>query len=219
MTIVFDSSKDLPESKSNNVSFMKVEDIPMDCRNVLAVSETHICYSVTQKKNLLRIIDTQLGEKVILRGHEHSVHDLRFAASDSAMLCSVDSGEGASKAHTIVWKKQEQGDWKIHAELGLRASMVRPHPVQADLWLVAGGRSLGIFSARASPTVAAAAASYEALPLHLVVADNESIVGELNSFAQFACEEQPFETHTFPQLHFVRQMLRFHPAGSTSLSL
>lgn len=171
------------------MSFMKVEDLPLDCRNVLAVSETHICYSVTQKKNLLRVIDTQLGEKVILRGHEHSVHDLRFAATDSAVLCSVDSGEG-SKAHTIVWKKQEQGDWKIHAELSLRATTVRPHPVQADLWLVACPSSLGIFSARANPSLAVAAGSYEALPLHLVLADNETIVGE--NWADHGCCSMTF---------------------------
>lgn len=156
---------------------MKVEDLPRDCRNVLAVSETHICYSVTQKKNLLRIIDTQLGEKVILRGHEHSVLDLRFAATDSALLCSVDSGDGP-KAHTIVWKKAEQGDWKVHAELPLRATTVRPHPVSADLWLVAGKDALGIFSSAVSATLAVSAAHYQALPLHLVLANGETIAGE-----------------------------------------
>eukprot|EP01032_Pedospumella_encystans_P018582 gene18582-21147_t len=100
-TFVYDPSKELPASKSNNVSFMKVEDLPLECRNILAVSETHICYSVTQKKNLLRIIDTQVGEKVILRGHENAVLDLRFAIAESGLLCSVDNGEVSGKAHTI----------------------------------------------------------------------------------------------------------------------
>lgn len=158
---------------------MKVEDLPSDCRNILAVSETHICYSVTQKKNLLRIIDTQVGEKVILRGHEHAVLDLRFAVTDSCLLCSVDNGENSGKAHTIVWKKNEQqGDWKVHAELPLRAVLVRPHPVRADLWLVAGPNTLGIFSAAANASLSAAAQTYQSLAHHVVMDKGETIVGK-----------------------------------------
>lgn len=178
-TFVYDSSKDMPASKSNNVSFMKVEDLPLQCRNILAVSETHICYSVTQKKNLLRIIDTQVGEKVILRGHENAVLDLRFALADSGLLCSVDNGEVSGKAHTIVWKKQEQqGDWKVIAELPLAAVLVRPHPVKADLWLIASSTAVGIFSAAANASLATAAQNYQALPYHLILDQGESIVGK-----------------------------------------
>jgi len=179
-TFLYDPSKELPASKSNNVSFMKVEDLPLECRNILAVSETHICYSVTQKKNLLRIIDTQVGEKVILRGHENAVLDLRFAIAESGLLCSVDNGDVSGKAHTIVWKKNEQqGDWKVHAELPLSAILVRPHPVRADLWLVAGPTALGIFSATSNASLSSAAQSYQALPHHLLLDQGESIVGKL----------------------------------------
>ena len=77
-------TSDAPPVKSNNVSFMKPEQLPLDCRSILAVGKSHICYSVTQKKNLLRLIDTSTGEKVILRGHESAVLDLRFSPADSS---------------------------------------------------------------------------------------------------------------------------------------
>jgi hypothetical protein len=130
-------TSDAPPVKSNNVSFMKPEQLPLDCRSILAVGKSHICYSVTQKKNLLRLIDTSSGEKVILRGHESAVLDLRFSPADSnsRCLCSVDAGSNDgpaagyassssshvdSKPHTIVWEKQELGDWKMIVELPLK---------------------------------------------------------------------------------------------------
>lgn len=121
---------DIPPLKSNNVSFMKVEDLPFYCRNILAISESYICYSVTQRKNLLRIINTVIGEKVILRGHDSAVLDLKFSPVDSNALCSVDDGDDVTKSHTMVWEKQEQGDWKITYELPLQANIVRAHPCQ-----------------------------------------------------------------------------------------
>lgn len=178
---------DIPESKSNNVSFMKVEDLSRDCRNILAVSDSYICYSVTQKKNLLRVIDTQLGEKVILRGHEYFVCDLSFSVANAKLMCSVDNGAGndsanevAGKPHTIVWSKSEQeGDWKVFAELPLRAALVRPHPQQAHTWLIARGSRLGVFSSQRSAGAAAAPVmSYEALPIHAVLDSSESVVGK-----------------------------------------
>lgn len=176
--LVYDESSEIPESKSNNVSFMKVEELPVLCRNILAVSESYICYSVTQKKNLLRVIDTQLGEKVILRGHEHAVLDLKFAAVDAGLLCSVDAGgseEVSGKPHIIVWKKHEQGEWKVFAELPVRASMVRPHPLQAHVWLVAHEGRLAVFSSQRS--AAAPVSSYEALSMHVSLPAGETVKG------------------------------------------
>jgi hypothetical protein len=177
---VFDYSvvRELPVSKSNNVSFMKVEDLARDCRNILAVSESNICYSVTQKKNLLRIIDTEHGDKVILRGHEHFVVDLAFAVADPTLLCSVDNGEDANagKPHIIVWKKGDQADWKVFTELPLRATLVRPHPQQAHLWLVAREGCLGVFSSQRSPSQPAA--TYEGLQLHAKLGGGETVIGE-----------------------------------------
>ena len=48
---------------------MKVEDIVPNCKNLLTVNDSYICYSVTSKKNLLRLINTVNGEKIILRGN------------------------------------------------------------------------------------------------------------------------------------------------------
>ena len=168
---------DLPESKSNNVSFMKVELLPRDCRNLLAVSSAFICYSVTQRRNLLRIIDTQTGDKVILRGHESAVLDLSFATHDTGLLCSVAGGEEASsKPHTIVWHRHAQGDWKIFAELPICATLVRAHPVDAHQWLIAAGRRVGVFSSQRS--AAHPVNSYASLPLHALLGEDEVCVGE-----------------------------------------
>lgn len=182
--LVYDQLTDIPESKSNNVSFMKVEELPLLCRNILAVSESYICYSVTQKKNLLRVIDTQLGDKVILRGHEHAVLDLRFAAMDAGLLCSVDSGgsdEVSGKPHIIVWKKQEQqAEWKIFAELPIRASMVRPHPTQAHVWAVAHQNKVAVFSSQRSAATqqSVSVCSFEALPMHLALPSGQVVKGK-----------------------------------------
>lgn len=62
-----DSSDDAPESRSNTVSLMKAEGQMNSCRNILAVTENYICYSV--RKNLLRIINTVSTEKILLRGN------------------------------------------------------------------------------------------------------------------------------------------------------
>ena len=48
------------------VTLMKTEGQLKSCRNVLAVNENYICYSV--KKNLLRVINTITTEKTLLRG-------------------------------------------------------------------------------------------------------------------------------------------------------
>lgn len=161
---------------------MKVEELPAMCRNILAVSESYICYSVTQKKNLLRVIDTQLGDKVILRGHEHAVLDLKFAAVDAGLLCSVDSGgsdEVSGKPHVIVWKKHEQAEWKVFAELPVRASLVRPHPTQAHVWAVAHEGKVAVFSSQRSAAAqqSVSVASYEALPMHISLPNGEVVKG------------------------------------------
>ena len=166
---------------------MKVEDLPVDCRNILAASPSYICYSVTQRKNLLRVIDTQQGEKVILRGHEHSVLDLRFATSDPSCLCSVDCGGGAAenyndatgKPHTIVWKRQN-GDWEKVTELPLRATMVRPHPTQSNIWAIANKGKVGIFSSSrhgSASTAPQVIGAFESLPMNISLQNGETVTG------------------------------------------
>ncbi|KAJ1397808.1 hypothetical protein B484DRAFT_257601, partial [Ochromonadaceae sp. CCMP2298] len=158
----------MPSSKSNNVSFMKAEPLPLGLRNVLAVSDTHICYSVTSKKNLLRVIDTLSGEKVILRGHESAVLDLQFSPADGSVLCSVDDAGGAGfdgKPHCIVWRKQGGCDWQTHASLLLPATQVVPHPQSPLVWALCDGVRVGVVDCAQGSQLTAG--SYEALPLNV----------------------------------------------------
>mmetsp|Transcript_29623 Transcript_29623/g.65673 ORF Transcript_29623/g.65673 Transcript_29623/m.65673 type:complete len:297 (-) Transcript_29623:17-907(-) len=164
----FNLSVDMPSSKSNNVSFMKAEPLPLGLRNVLAVSDTHICYSVTSKKNLLRVIDTLSGEKVILRGHESAVLDLQFSPADGSVLCSVDDAGGAGfdgKPHCIVWRKQGGCDWQTHASLLLPATQVVPHPQSPLVWALCDGVRVGVVDCAQGSQLTAG--SYEALPLNV----------------------------------------------------
>jgi hypothetical protein len=184
----YDIASDLPETKSNNVSFVKVEDLALHCRNIVAVSDTYICYSVTQKKNLLRVIDTQSGDKVILRGHDDSVLDLRFAVSDATSLCTVDAGgsndrcvDASGKPHTFVWRKQSgpQNVWDVAVSLPLLATLVRPHPSRAQRWLVAHAAcgKVAVFDAHDAAS-ASACKGYESLPMNVTLAPGEKLIGE-----------------------------------------
>lgn len=65
-TVLSIDSDNTPESRSNTVSLMKAEGQMNSCRNILAVTENYICYSV--RKNLLRVINTVSTEKTLLRG-------------------------------------------------------------------------------------------------------------------------------------------------------
>lgn len=135
----------LAESKCNNVSFMKLEPLPSDCRSVLAVSDAYICYAVTQKRNLLRVIDSQTGEKSLLRGHQHCVTDLSFSPVDVHCICSVDAADGAppigadagaggAADHVFFWRKAAEGEWERRASLPLQAHRTVPHPARSNWW-------------------------------------------------------------------------------------
>jgi hypothetical protein len=146
----FEELSDVPESKSNNVSFMKVEDLDPNCRNLLLTSDTYVCYSVTQKRNLLRAICTITGEKTILRGHEGPILDMHLSPIDHTIFCSVDNHSSTS-AHIIVWKKNPDifSFTKI-SQCYIPASIVQAHPGDVNTWCVAEGGTLGIMYSNAS---------------------------------------------------------------------
>ena len=104
---------DTPECKCNSVSFMRPESLaplPLHCRNLVAVSERFICYS--PKRTMLRVIQVASAEKDLLKGHQHSVLDLKFSATDDSILCSVDAGAddgdaGAAGAAVNIWRLTE----------------------------------------------------------------------------------------------------------------
>lgn len=176
------SSNELPESKSNTVSFMKVEDLSRDCKSLLAVSESCICYSVTQKKNLLRLMDTISGDKEILRGHDGAITDLKFSV-DGLVLCSTDNSAVAGKAHTLVWKKNENGiSFSVATQMMLKGTMLAPHPSQNNVWAISDGNSVGVFSsARVNMNIPA---KYAELPMS-VTFDTETVTGESTLFFPF----------------------------------
>lgn len=167
-------SDECPESKSNTVSFMKVEELSPDCKSLLAVSDSCICYSVTQKKNLLRLMDTISGEKEILRGHDGSITDLKFSA-DGKVLCSTDNGTVAGKPHTIVWKKTEGGiAFQLSTQMMLKGTMLAAHPSQNNIWAISDKASVGIFSsARVNMNIPA---KYAELPMS-VSYETENVTG------------------------------------------
>ena len=79
-----------PDLKHKTVSYMKPEKLNPLCRNALASNDTFLCYAV--RKNLLRVIDTNHGDKTLLRGHSHDILDIAFSVPDKTVLCSVDGG-------------------------------------------------------------------------------------------------------------------------------
>jgi hypothetical protein len=175
-----DSKDELPPSKCNTVSLLKPDFAPAEYRNMLAVTDTFICYTV--RRTLVRVIHTVSSEKTLLRGHEYTIVDMKYGLNNSKMLCTIDDGGDPSAptntaaSHVFVWKlddsKKEIPATKICA-LGLMANVVQPHPTHANLWGL--GRSdcaknvgyIGIFSSvdcnqDNSP-------SYESLPMHAVL--------------------------------------------------
>ena len=170
----FSAATKIPESKCNNVSFMKVEVLPSELRNLLAVSESYICYAVTTKRNLLRLINTITGDKIILRGHEAAVIDLKFSPTDNNMLCSIDRGDSGDSPHVFFWQKEEGNEalnFQSIAKLGLQATFLLPHPSQSHIWLLADARHVGLYSTKSGSMPSA----YTALPSHLCIspADGE----------------------------------------------
>ncbi len=173
----FEQLSEVPPSKSNNVSFMKIEELNKNCRNILAVSESYICYSVTQKRNVLRVIDTITGEKAILRSHDSAILDLKISPVDSATFCSVDNGSSAT-SHVVVWKavNEKKVEFSPYATLPIPATIVVAHPSQSSIWAISDKRNLAVFSA--TRIQEDKPSSYDQLPSHATV-DNESITGEL----------------------------------------
>ena len=135
------AQEEIPEFKCNTVSYIKAEPVTGSCRNVLAVSESFICYSV--RKNLLRVIDTVSSEKALLRGHDHPILDIKFSAVDSSILCSVDDtpGDDASVegSKTIIWNLSNSSGLtsRILAQFPLGANIVQAHPEFSQVWAVA----------------------------------------------------------------------------------
>lgn len=176
----FPDSGDLAVSKSNNVSFLKVDDLDPDLRNILVVGESFICYSVTAKRTSIRAIDTVSGEKALLKGHESSILDLKLSVSDSQTFCSVDCGADTSKSHVFVWKRADGKslDFKLALQSKLSAKMVQSFP-KGDAWGISDGRRIGILTSEN-----ASATQYNQLPYYISVDDGVITGNQFMSFAR-----------------------------------
>lgn len=175
------SFESVPECNSNTVTFFKVEDIAANCRNLLALNEELLCYSVTGKKNLLRAIHTDSGQKAVLRGHENFILDMTFSSLNNEFICSVDSGP--SNPRTIVWKKEveagnsEEFVFKLVFEVPYGATKVTAHPLLTNYWAVGDGQVVAVFS-HADQTLKTLKAGYRSFPLSVEAAEQQRIVGE-----------------------------------------
>lgn len=157
---------------------MKIEDLDKNCRNILSVSDYYICYSVTQKRNLLRLIDTITGAKVILRGHESSICDLKISPNDYGTFCSVDNGDGNQASHVIVWKRgnaEKSLDFASEVELKVNATMVVPHPTQSNIWAISDKKHVAVFSTTFIQQKNLTITSYDQCSLHIHLASDEQL--------------------------------------------
>lgn len=171
-----------PESKCNTVTlFAKTESQGSEIRNLLAVSESYICYSI--RKQLLRIINTVSTEKSLLRGHASQILDLKFSsATGRSTICSVDEGDGEA-SHTFIWEMNDEKvgelSYVVLGQFPIGASIVQPHPNLSGFWAIASNQnghvSIGIISHNLP---ADSIKSYKNLPVHVVLPAGVIITGD-----------------------------------------
>ena len=171
--------EDAPESKCNIVCvFPKPESLAYECRNLLGVSESYICYSV--KKTLLRIINTVSTARALLRGHGSYVLDLKFSrVAKSTNVCSVDEGDGEG-SHTFIWQINDGAELTsvTVGQFSLRSSIVQPHPTLVNVWAIATNSGDHSKIGFISPSIQAELVKlYEDLPVHIIFEKHETISG------------------------------------------
>ena len=182
---------DVPECKTNNVSFMKHEPLLSDVRGIVAMSSEYLCYSVTQKRNPLRVIDAHSGEKALLRGHNGAVLDMCFSPLDPALLCTVQgcsaNSAAAEEERVFVWQRlAEEADWKAVKQLTVPAKLVRAHPSQPHLWAIADDCHAALFSSAQEGQGGQGGQEgrgglYENIPMHVTLEASNVITGARSS--------------------------------------
>lgn len=176
----FSDMGDLAVSKSNNVSFLKVDDLDRDLRNILVVGNSFICYSVTAKRTSIRAIDTVSGEKALLKGHETSILDLKLSLTDNQSFCTVDHGSDLSKNHVFVWKRSASKTLEFESvyQSKIPAKIVQPNPTGG--WGISDEKNIGLLNIEN-----AAATQYSQLPYHIAL-DDERVSSKI-PFATDCC--------------------------------
>jgi hypothetical protein len=154
--------------QSNNVSFMKIDDLDADCRNLLVFGESYICYSVTQKRTSIRAIDSVSGEKVLLKAHESCILDIKVSITEPDSFCSCDNGDASNKPHIVIWKRSPQKPLEITQLIhySIPAKIIQPHPMR-NVWAISNGRAIGLLSMNSSYDLQAT--TYQQLKAHLIL--------------------------------------------------
>ena len=150
-SVTFSGKEETPEPMCNTVSFMKTETLNSHCRNVVAVSESYICYTV--KKTKLRAIHTESSKLALFQGHDFPLVDLKFSQVDRSFLCSVDDSIGAELPFPVTPRviiRQLKFDLELTstvlAQFPISATMVDPHPKIAHVFAIAKGNRVGVVS-------------------------------------------------------------------------
>ncbi len=155
-------------------------------RNLVAVNENLICYSV--KRNLIRVIHTTTTEKSLLRGHSGPIADLCFsiaphsASKSTAFLCSGDASTDSSD-HMFVWQLDTSTGGALNsiivAQFSIQASVIAAHPLSAHVWGVAvnsvggGPGYVGVVSRYCDPVNTK---SYRDLPMYAIVGSSTDVI-------------------------------------------
>ena len=151
-SIQFTPDLETPEPMCNTVCLLKTEELNINCKNLVAVSNSYICYIV--KKSKLRVIHSSSTKMALLLGHDQPILDLKFSKADGSVLCSVDDCPAQNAVtettpRVIIWRLDYSNDtvaYNVLAQFSFGATVVQPHPHIADVWAVANGTSVGIIT-------------------------------------------------------------------------
>ena len=172
-SVAFTDDVETPEPMCNTVSIIKLEALNPHSRNLVAVSESYICYPV--KKVKLRAIHTESSKLGLFQGHSYPIVDLKFSAVDRTYLCSICDNVGDELSFpgtpcVIIrqLKFDDELDSVILAQFNMPASIVQSHPKIADVFAIAHGKHIAVISGSQRSRTD----SYETLPLHLLLPAN-----------------------------------------------
>ena len=151
-SIQFTPDVETPEPMCNTVCLLKTEELNINCKNLVAVSNSYICYIV--KKSKLRVIHSSSTKMALLLGHDLPILDLKFSKADGGVLCSVDDCPAQNAVtettpRVIIWRLDYSNDtviYNILVQFSFGATVIQPHPHIADVWAVANGTSVGIIT-------------------------------------------------------------------------
>lgn len=148
--------------KCNTVCYMKSEG-GKHIHNSISTNSRYICYAV--KGNLIRVIHAATGDKILLRGHDNPICDMRFSSADLDVLCSVD--EGTQGPNIFVWKlsKEKEFTSTVLCSIPFSGNCIHSHPLSACIWAVSNQNVLCLFSTKHSPKHTQPL-SYRDFPLH-----------------------------------------------------